>query len=100
MQTHSEERRNARVPDKTRGRIAFKYRPIGDLKLALKNMRANSPGQILQVARSIDTFGFSIPLFVDVIVGHAPIIASQFFDSAEVPTLRVEHLSDAETQAF
>jgi hypothetical protein len=65
MQAHSGKRPNTRVPDRTRGRIAVKYRPIGDLNLALKNTRAHSPGQILQVDRGVDTFGFPIPLSVD-----------------------------------
>lgn len=50
------------------------YRPIRDLKPDPANPRQHSKKQIRQIARSIETFGFNVPILVDaddkVIAGH------------------------------
>src|SRR6266852_2220161 len=46
-------------------RIAIAYRPISDVKLDPRNPRAHSRRQIRQIARSIKTFGFIVPVLVD-----------------------------------
>jgi len=44
------------------GRIALIYHPIAELQLNPKNPRAHSPRQIRQIAHSIETFGFIVPV--------------------------------------
>jgi ParB-like chromosome segregation protein Spo0J len=41
------------------------YRPIEELKLDPVNPRIHSKKQIRQIARSIETFGFNVPVLVD-----------------------------------
>jgi hypothetical protein len=67
------------IIDKAAGRVQVIYRLISELKLDPKNPRAHSPRQVRQIARSIDTFGFNVPVLIDangkVIAGHGRILS-------------------------
>jgi len=80
------------------------YRPIIELKRAANNPRFHSKKQIRQIAESIKTFGFLVPVLVDrkgrVIAGHGRITAAELLGLSEVPTICVDHLSDAQIKAF
>jgi DNA modification methylase len=80
------------------------YRRIADLKLDDKNPRAHSSRQIRQIARSVRTFGFNVPVLVDakgkVIAGHGRILAALLLGWTEVATISLEHLSDAQARTF
>ena len=58
--------------------LAVVYRPIVDLKPDPANPRAHSKKQVRQIARSIETFGFNVPVLVDaelkVIAGHLDLL--------------------------
>ena len=86
------------------GRIEVVYRPIAELKLDPNNPRAHSPRQVRQIARSIETFGFNVPVLIDatskVIAGHGRVMACQRLGWSEVPTICLEHLSEAQARAF
>ena len=90
--------------DKSAGRVQVIYRPISELKLDPKNPRAHSPRQVRQIARSIESFGFNVPVLIDangkVIAGHGRILACQLLGHTEVPTISLEHLSEAQAKAF
>jgi DNA modification methylase len=77
---------------------------VADLTLNPRNPRNHSPQQIRQIARSIKTFGFNVPVLLDadgnVIAGHGRIKACQLLGWIEVPTICLEHLSEAEARAF
>src|SRR5260221_1300671 len=85
-------------------RIAIAYRPIGDLKLDPKNPRAHSRKQVRQIARSIEAFGFNVPVLIDkdakVIAGHGRLLACRELGLEEIPTIALEHLSEAQARAF
>jgi hypothetical protein len=85
-------------------RIAVVYRRIADLKLNPDNPRLHSPRQIRQIMRSIEAFGFNVPVLVDrnskVIAGHGRILACRQLGWTEVPTIALEHLTDAQAKAF
>ena len=74
-------------------RVSVFYRAIEDLKLDPKNPRLHSPRQIRQIARSIEAFGFNVPVLIDanlkVIAGHGRILACQQIGRTEVPTIRL-----------
>ena len=80
------------------------YRAIGELKLDPKNSRLHSKKQIRQIANSIKTFGFNVPVLVDadlnVIAGHGRLLACRELGMTEVPTLCLEHLTEAQIRAF
>jgi DNA modification methylase len=86
------------------GRLAIVPRPIVELKLDQTNPRLHSPRQIKQIARSIETFGFNVPVLVDgrlkVIAGHGRVMACQLLEWTEVPTICLDHLSEAQAKAF
>jgi hypothetical protein len=86
------------------GGIRIVSRQIAELELDPRNPRAHSPGQIRQIARSIEAFGFNVPVLVDakrkVIAGHGRIMACKLLGWSEVPTIALEHLSEAQAKAF
>jgi ParB-like chromosome segregation protein Spo0J len=55
------------------------YRPVNGLKPDPANPRLHSNKQIRQIAKSIETFGFNVPILVDadlnVICGHGRVLA-------------------------
>ena len=57
-----------------------------------------------QIARSIESFGFNVPVLVDgqlrVIAGHGRVMACQLLGWTEVPTICLDHLSEAQAKAF
>src|ERR1700724_1154448 len=87
-----------------RKRLEIVYRPIGEMKPDAANARQHSKKQILKLANSIETFGFNVPVLVDaelnVISGHGRLAACRTLGLAEVPTLRLDHLSPAQLRAF
>src|SRR5689334_11694721 len=96
-----------KLSDRSNGageRIELVYRPIAALKLDPNNPRAHSPRQIRQIARSIESFGFNVPVLVDgqlkVVAGHGRVMACQLLGWTEVPTICLDHLSEAQAKAF
>jgi DNA modification methylase len=80
------------------------YRPIDRLILDSSNPRLHSRRQIRQIARSIETFGFNVPILVDsafkVIAGHGRVLASRDLGALEVPTISIDHLSPDKIRAY
>jgi DNA modification methylase len=80
------------------------YRPIEELKLDPANPRLHSKKQIRQIANSIETFGFNVPVLVDaklkVICGHGRLLACDELGWTELPTLCLDHLTPAQARAF
>jgi DNA modification methylase len=78
--------------------------PIADLRLDPNNPRLHPRKQIRQIARSIETFGFNVPVLIDaqgqLIAGHGRVLAAQLLGVTHVPTIRLEHLTEAQTRAF
>ncbi|MBL4575416.1 MAG: site-specific DNA-methyltransferase [Opitutaceae bacterium] len=69
-----------------------------------RNARTHSKRQLKQIAASIGKFGFLNPILIDetgmVLAGHGRLEASKLLELAEVPVVRVEHLSTAEKRAY
>lgn len=84
--------------------LSIEHRPPGALKPYGRNARTHSPKQITQIAASIKTFGFNNPVLVDqhdvIIAGHGRLEAAKQLGLASVPTIRLEHLTDAEKRAY
>ena len=79
-------------------------RNLQTLKPYQHNARTHSKRQIEQIARSIERFGFINPVLIDasgtIIAGHGRVEAARRLGLSRVPTLRIEHLSDAEKRAY
>ena len=85
-------------------RITVTYRSPTELTVPPNNPRFHPPRQIKQIARSISTFGFLLPIVVDeadrVLVGIGRLLAARDLGYTEVPTIQVSHLSEAQKKAF
>ena len=89
-------------------------RPLDDLKVVVRslselkpnprNARTHSRRQIRQIADSIAAFGFNNPVLIDgdggVIAGHGRVEAAKLLGMAEVPTVCLAHMSEAEKRAY
>jgi ParB-like chromosome segregation protein Spo0J len=84
--------------------INIVYRPLEELVLDPRNPRFHSAKQIRQIARSIEAFGFNVPVPVNgsskVIAGHGRILACRQLGIDRVPTVTLEHLTEAQARAF
>jgi len=89
--------------DRARDRQAIIYRPISELRIDSRNPRLQSPKQIRQIANGISAFRFNVPILIDdnlkVIAGHGRISACQLLGWAEVPTIRLDDLNEAQAPA-
>ena len=85
-------------------RLAVRYQPIDALRLDPRNPRLHSRKQVRQIANSIASFGFNVPVLIDaeqrVIAGHGRILAAKELGWSEVPAIAIEHLDAAQRRAF
>jgi DNA modification methylase len=85
-------------------RVTVVYRSTAELQPDPANPRQHRPGQVRQIARSIREFGFNVPVLIDanlkVIAGHGRLLACKQLGWTRVPTIRLDHLSDAQVRAF
>ena len=69
-----------------------------------RNSRIHSDEQVAQVAASIKEFGWTNPILIDEtstsIAGHGRLMAAQRLGLSEVPTIRLEGLTDAQKRAY
>ncbi len=87
-----------------RSRMSVTYRRIAELKPDPTNPRRHSKKQIRQIANSIKTFDFNVPILIDrddkVIAGHGRLLACDELGWTEVPTLCLDHLTSVQARAF
>src|SRR3989304_1296251 len=78
--------------------------PLARLLPYAANARTHPVEQIAQIAGSIAEFGFNVPCLVDergvLIAGHGRLLAAKRLGLAEVPVIRLGHLSDVEARAY
>jgi len=84
--------------------MRIKQVKIADLKPYSRNARTHSPKQVEEIARSIKVFGFTNPVLIDqnnmIIAGHGRVMGAKELGMEEVPTIRIEHLSESEKRAY
>jgi len=85
-------------------KLVVEYQPIDSVKPNARNARTHSPEQIQQVAYSIKTVGFINPVVMDengkLMAGHARVLAADLLGLDVIPTICVDHLSEAEKRAY
>jgi len=86
------------------GNLKVTYQSVSALKPYPGNARTHSKKQIRRIAESIRQFGFTNPVLIDdwdqIIAGHGRVRAAELLGMEKVPTIRLDHLSDAEQQAY
>jgi len=84
--------------------LSITYRNTASLKPDPRNARTHSKRQVDQIVASIRTFGFTNPILIDpdgvVIAGHGRLMAAKSMGMAEVPTIELAGLSDAQKRAL
>ncbi|WP_243288740.1 site-specific DNA-methyltransferase [Geothrix terrae] len=79
-------------------------RPLGEISPDPRNPRKHSPRQITKIARSIETWGFNVPILVDrngqIVAGHGRLQAAQKLGWEAVPTIMLEHLTENQAKAY
>lgn len=89
---------------RSRERLLVEYLPIGLLKPDARNPRQHPDRQIRQIARSIQSFGFNVPILIDpenrIVGGHGRLWACQHLGWSDVPIIRLSHLTEPEARAF
>ncbi|WBL31749.1 site-specific DNA-methyltransferase [Sinirhodobacter sp. HNIBRBA609] len=74
------------------------------LKPWARNARTHSKKQLKQIAQSIETFGFTNPILIDqsntILAGHGRVEAARLMGLAQVPCLRIEHMTPEEKRAY
>jgi DNA modification methylase len=84
--------------------LQIKDRLISSLKPFAHNARTHSTKQLHQIAASIREFGFTNPILIDqsnvIIAGHGRVEAAKIVGLDRVPTIQVEHLSEAQKRAY
>ncbi len=84
--------------------LGIVYRSIDELKPNPANSRIHTERQLKLLAKSIDAVGFNVPVLIDskdtVLAGHARIEGAKRLGLREVPTIRLDHLTEAQAKAF
>jgi len=84
--------------------LAIIYRLVKDLIPHSSNARTHSRHQIRQIAESVKTFGFTNPVLIDrgntIIAGHGRVAAAKLLGIDQVPTIRLEGLTDDHIRAY
>ena len=84
--------------------VEVEYVALERLLPASRSLRKRSPRQLQRLARSIDDFGFFVPVLVDetfrIIAGNGRVEAAKMLGIAEVPVIRVEHLTEGQRRLF
>lgn len=84
--------------------LKYELTPLDGLIPYARNARTHSGEQVAQIAASIKEFGFINPVIVDptgsIIAGHGRVLAARQLGLKEVPTLQVDHLTDAQRKAY
>ena len=82
----------------------IELRRVADLRPDPRNARRHNPKQVARIAESIRRFGFNNPILVDgagtVIAGHGRLAAGKSLGLAAVPTLCLDHMSEAQRRAY
>jgi ParB-like chromosome segregation protein Spo0J len=75
-----------------------------DLIPYARNSRSHSDAQVAQIAGSIREFGFTNPVLIDadngIIAGHGRVMAASNLGMAEVPCIRLAHLTETQKRAY
>ena len=78
--------------------------PLSMLRLNDKHPRIHKIRQIHALAKSIQSFGFNVPIAIDregwVVSGHARLEAAKRLGLEQVPVIYLEHLSKEQIKAF
>lgn len=95
-----EQARNPAVPRT----VALEYRAVAELKPYPRNPRTHTKKQIRQIADSIRSFGWTLPVLLGdddtILAGHARVEAAKLLGIENVPTIRLSTMTEAQKRAY
>jgi DNA modification methylase len=84
--------------------LQIAWRPLGELIPYARNPRTHSNAQLVQIAASIEEFGWTNPVLVDggngIIAGHGRVLAARKLGLEKVPVIELAHMSEAQKRAY
>lgn len=84
--------------------LTVSVRSIASLIPDPKNARVHSEKQLRQIAKSIEAFGFNVPILIEsggrILAGHGRLAACVLLGWKEVPTITLDHLTPDQARAF
>ena len=84
--------------------LAVVAMPVASVVPYATNARTHSDTQVAQIAASIAEFGFVNPVLVDaagvLVAGHGRVLAAKRLGLANVPAIRLAHLTEAQARAL
>ena len=84
--------------------LTIETMPVSALEPYARNPRTHTKEQVRQIARSIETFGWTNPILIDgsggVIAGHGRLEAAKLLGVDRVPTIRLADMSEAQIRAY
>lgn len=84
--------------------LAIEYESVEALIPYVANSRTHSDAQVAQIAASIKEFGWTNPILIDgentIIAGHGRLLAARKLGMADVPVIRLDHLTKAQQRAL
>jgi len=82
----------------------IEWRSVEALEAYAGNARTHSKTQVNQIAKSIETFGFTNPVLIsddgEIVAGHGRVMAAKELGMSEVPVLRLSHLNADQRRAY
>ena len=73
---------------------------VGILKSHVRRLRENDPAHVREIANSINSLGFNVPLLIGkdnvVVDGDSRLAAAKLLGLSSVPCIRVDHLNETE----
>jgi DNA modification methylase len=100
---------NVYSPNATTSAISKRSLQVTDIRIDTlavdkENPRVHSKKQIRQIARSIQAFGFNVPILVDsqqrLIAGHGRLLAAKLLNLATIPAITLDGLTEDQVRAF
>ena len=83
---------------------ALAHMSVDSLAAHPLNPRVHGRQQVMAIARSIETFGFTAPILIDgmnrIVAGHGRLEAAKRLGLESVPVIRLEHLTDTQAKAY
>ena len=85
--------------------LKIEYLPIDQLKPYERNAKEHPQEQIDQIIKSIRDFGMNDPIGIWgdeclIVEGHGRLLALQQMGETEVPTIRLDHMTDEQRRAY
>ena len=105
----ADERRQATVAEKRKAariqtRPEIEMLAVDRLVPYAKNAKKHDDRQVAAIAGSIREFGFTAPVLIDgqdgIIAGHGRVLGAKLAGLAEVPCIRLAHLTDNQRKAY